>query len=131
MRRSKRPAAAKIRPTSAWILGFLVSTTTSSELVGQTDGDSEGRPSIAAVQLRAGEGITLDGNVDEAVWQRAIPATGFLQRDPDQGAPATERTEVFVVYDASDLYIGAILYDSDPDGEIADVLNSEALFCVF
>ena len=118
-RHSTRPAGAKIRPISVWILGFLLSTTLGSELVGQSNGGSEAPASIAAVQLQPGEGITLDGNVDEAVWQRATPATGFLQRDPDEGAPATERTEVFVVYTASDLYIGAILYDSEPDGILA------------
>ena len=61
------------------------------------------------------ESITLDGRLDEAVWMRAVPATNFLQRDPDNGQPATEQTEVRFVYDADKLYMGVTLFDSEPD----------------
>ncbi len=74
---------------------------------------------FAAHQLGGIEGIHLDGHLDEQIWYRATPATGFLQEEPDEGAPATEETAVYVLYDASDLYIGAILYDSAPDGILA------------
>ena len=62
--------------------------------------------------------MTLDGVLSEAAWTRATPATDFRQQEPDEGAPATERTEVRVVYDANQLYIGAMLFDSDPSGII-------------
>ncbi|UCH62747.1 MAG: carbohydrate binding family 9 domain-containing protein [Fidelibacterota bacterium] len=75
--------------------------------------------SIAAVRIEGGESIRLDGILDEAVWLEATPAADFLQQDPDEGEPATERTEVFVVYDRDNLYLGVMLYDSDPDGIIA------------
>ena len=71
---------------------------------------------MAAVRLSATQSISLDGAVDEPVWSTAIPATGFVQRDPVEGVAPTERTEVFVLYDDDYLYIGAILYDSDPSG---------------
>ena len=61
------------------------------------------------------ESITLDGRLDEDVWLRAVPATNFLQRDPDNGQPATEQTEVRFVYDAEKLYMGVTLFDSEPD----------------
>ena len=61
------------------------------------------------------ESITLDGRLDEDVWMRAVPATNFLQRDPDNGQPATEQTEVRFVYDADKLYMGVTLFDSEPD----------------
>ena len=48
--------------------------------------------------MAADESITLDGRLDEDVWMRAVPATNFLQRDPDNGQPATEQTEVRFVY---------------------------------
>ena len=60
------------------------------------------------------ESITLDGRLDEDVWMRAVPATNFLQRDPDNGQPATEQTEVRFVYDANKLYMGVTLFDSEP-----------------
>ena len=58
--------------------------------------------------------IVVDGRLDEAAWAQAEPATDFLQFEPDEGAPASQRTEVRVLYGPGDLYIGAILYDSDP-----------------
>ena len=61
------------------------------------------------------ESITLDGRLDEDVWMRAVPATNFLQRDPDNGQPATEQTEVRFVYDSDKLYMGVTLFDSEPD----------------
>ncbi len=88
--------------------------------VGQQDRESgnESR-SIAAVRLDDDENVQLDGRLDEPFWQRGTPATGFRQVNPDEGEPATEVTEVHVAYDADHLYIGATLYDSNPDGIIA------------
>ena len=74
--------------------------------------------SLESVRLGPEERITLDGVLNEAVWARATSATNFLQQEPDEGAPATERTEVRVVYDTNQLYIGAMLFDSDPSGII-------------
>ncbi len=47
---------------------------------------------------------------------RATPATEFLQSEPSEGIEPTENTEVYVLYDEKNLYIGAMLYDSDQDG---------------
>ena len=64
---------------------------------------------------RASGEITLDGQLAEAVWADAPPISGFIQREPDEGAPATESTEVRVLYDDDAVYIGARLHDSRPD----------------
>ena len=73
------------------------------------------RRSMAAIRMATDESITLDGRLDEDVWMRAVPATNFMQRDPDNGEPATEQTEVRFVYDADKLYMGVTLFDSEPD----------------
>jgi len=73
------------------------------------------RRTMAAVRMTADDSITLDGRLDEGVWMRAVPATNFRQRDPDNGAPATEQTEVRFVYDDDKLYMGVTLFDSEPD----------------
>lgn len=70
------------------------------------------RPETGAV--RAASRIEIDGRVDEPAWQAATPITEFIQAQPSTGAPATERTEVRLVYDDARLYISAICYDSDP-----------------
>jgi len=57
----------------------------------------------------------IDGYVDEAVWEKAQVIDTFIQNEPDDGEPATERTELRVLYDDSALYISFICYDSEPD----------------
>jgi len=69
-------------------------------------------PTVRAV--KATGRIVIDGRLDEADWNRAEIATGFVQRDPDEGKPATERTEVRVLYDADALYVGARMFDREP-----------------
>ena len=69
--------------------------------------------------------ITIDGALTEPVWQAAIPATRFLQRDPVEGPPATERTEVRVAYDDDAIYIGARMYDTHPDSIVARLVRRD------
>ncbi|MEI6739025.1 MAG: DUF5916 domain-containing protein [Gemmatimonadaceae bacterium] len=57
--------------------------------------------------------IVVDGHLTEAAWATATPANGFTQTEPRTGAPATEATEVRVLFDADALYIGAVLHDPD------------------
>ncbi|MFL5562658.1 MAG: DUF5916 domain-containing protein [Gemmatimonadaceae bacterium] len=61
--------------------------------------------------VRAGE-IIIDGKLDESAWQSAEPLTKFTQQVPDEGKPATQRTEVRILYDQDALYVGARMYDS-------------------
>jgi hypothetical protein len=82
---------------------------------GATAQDAADRPVVDAVRLAESERITLDGRLDEAPWQRAVPAGHFIQQDPDNGAPATEPTDVRIVYDAHALYLGVTCYDDEPD----------------
>jgi hypothetical protein len=69
-------------------------------------------PVAQAVPLRGR--IAVDGALDEAAWQAAPAITTFRQIDPDEGKPASEPTEVRVLYDADAIYIGAWLHDSQP-----------------
>lgn len=58
--------------------------------------------------------IRLDGRLDEAAWKTAAPISDFVQRELTEGAPPTEKTEVRILYDAANLYIGVICFDSEP-----------------
>ena len=73
------------------------------------------RPVMTALRLNDNERIILDGVLDEEVWENAVPATDFLQQEPNLGQPATERTEVRILYNQRNLYIGVICFDSEPD----------------
>lgn len=70
------------------------------------------RPSYAAT--RATGPIAVDGRPDEEAWRSAPPITRFVQSRPDLGFPATERTEVRVVYDERALYVSCLCFDSQP-----------------
>ncbi len=58
----------------------------------------------------------IDGRLDEDVWSLDAPITEFFQREPVEGEPVSERTEVRIVADGDALYVGAWLYDRNPDG---------------
>ena len=64
--------------------------------------------------VRADRAPTLDGRLDEPVWELARPASGFRRDRPGDGEPAAERTEVRVAYTSSALYVGARMYDRNP-----------------
>lgn len=75
-------------------------------------------PSAGAMEARAVPAtstIRVDGKLDEPAWASAPAYSAFVQRDPHEGSPVSERTEVRVVYTADALYVGARLYDRQPD----------------
>lgn len=75
-----------------------------------------GTPKVKAIgALRSGQSPTLDGRLDEDLWKRSSIASDFVQNEPLNGSPASQRTEVRVVYNDKAVYIGAMLYDSSPD----------------
>ena len=67
------------------------------------------RPAVAAV-ARTGQ-VELDGSLADSAWLAAPEATDFLQHEPQEGEPATQRTSVRFLYDDEALYIGARMYD--------------------
>ena len=86
----------------------------------------EQRRVMVAARLNVGETIELDGRLDEAVWARAEPASDFVQIDPENGTPATEPTEVFVVFDANNMYMGVVAYDSAPNELRGNTMERDA-----
>lgn len=82
----------------------------SAQAAGQP---SATRPGLSAVWLT--QPVTLDGRLDEAVWRTAPVASGFVQRQPRNGAPASQPSEVRVAYDAHALYVGVRNVDTAPD----------------
>ena len=73
-------------------------------------------PTATTRAARIAVAPTLDGDVlHDPAWENVPAATGFVQNTPDEGRPATERTEVFVAYDDQALYVGVVCYDRDPD----------------
>ncbi len=75
----------------------------------------EGAPRTVAAGHADPGTMRLDGRLDEAIWQATAPATSFTQREPVEGSPATEATEVRFVLVGDLLVIGARMHSAHPD----------------
>ena len=91
---------------------------------GQIDPETSPRPSLEA--RRANAAITLDGTLNEEAWAHADSTRGvFYQSIPTQGVPSAERTVVRVLYDEERFYVGATMYDSQPDALVSAGLEQD------
>jgi hypothetical protein len=84
------------------------------------------RRTLTAVRLDTNEQIGLDGVLNEAAWQRAVPASDFIQQDPNLGGTPTERTEVRILFDGERLYMGVTCFDSEPDLLLGNTMKRDA-----
>ena len=75
---------------------------------------------------RVKQGPVLDGHLDESVWKQVAVVEDFIQQEPSEGEPATERTVVRLIYDAEMLYIGVEAIDSQPEDVIATEMRRDS-----
>ena len=68
----------------------------------------------------------IDGRVDDAHLVSAEPFSAFVQQEPNEGEPATERTEVRFLLDPQNLYIAVICFDSEPDNIVVSQSRRDA-----
>jgi hypothetical protein len=84
------------------------------------------RPVAHAVRIPDEMSIRVDGSLTDAAWALASPISEFRQQEPAEGGVPSERTEIRIVYDSRALYIGAMMYDSEPGGILAHQLQRNA-----
>ena len=83
----------------------------------------------SAVAVHRNGAILLDGKLDEPAWRAAQPITEFTQFDPDEGKPASQRTEVRFLFDDEALYVGAKMFDTmGPRGVTTRLVRRDATF---
>jgi hypothetical protein len=95
-----------------WITAALLPAAAAAQGPGPRTHDHDAAP-VARAE-RATEMIRVDGVLDDAVWRTAVAITEFTQLLPNEGAPASERTEIRIAYSDDALYIGARMYDRHP-----------------
>ena len=83
-------------------------------------------PVRSAVVTAVTSEIVVDGSLDEAAWRQAPTIGDLVQRIPVAGAAPTERTEVRLLYDEDNLYIGVICHDAEPDRVLASQMARDA-----
>ncbi len=107
-----------VRPVTTFLLVLVVAMPAWAQPVASepaTPANSAAK-SVRAHALQPDELPTLDGRLDDAVWARITPLADFRMQEPVEGGAPSERTEIRIAYDGDHLYIGAMLFDSDPDG---------------
>ena len=77
--------------------------------------NEEGRATVRAIKLN--QGIRLDGQLDEEVYHSVLPITDFMQQFPVEGAPATEKTEAWIMFDETNIHVAARVWESVPESE--------------
>ena len=90
--------------------------------------DELGRVTMRAIPLDAP--ITLDGELNESIYETVAPVTGFIQQNPNEGEFATEQTEVWVLFDSEMIYVSARCWVSEPDRIVANEMKRDS-FGVF
>src|SRR4029077_18377687 len=78
-----------------------------------------------AEAVRVDRAPKLDGTLDDPLWQMARPITDFRQREPNEGEPATEKTEVRILYTQTAVYFGIHCYDSASSRIVATELRRD------
>jgi hypothetical protein len=89
-------------------------------IVDRADAD---RVTVRAVRVDAP--LRIDGRLDEEIYALVSPITDFIQQEPREGEPATEKTEAWILFDNENLYIVARCWDSHPEREVANELRRD------
>ncbi len=86
--------------------------------------DDQGRATVMAVRVPAP--MRIDGTLDEALYSSLRPASQFIQMEPQAGAEATEKTEVWVSFDDDNLYVSFKAWESQPERRVANELRRDS-----
>lgn len=132
--------AARCR-VSARVLILLTVAISSQGLAAQSlprAPDVTGRrsaPAASATQVNSAP--VIDGKLDEPIWKTSPLLAGFVQREPQEGEPVSEKTELRILYDEDAIYIGAWLFDEQADAIVlgetrrdAELKDADALLLI-
>ncbi|HSF19757.1 MAG TPA: DUF5916 domain-containing protein [Vicinamibacteria bacterium] len=85
--------------------------------------DAEGRVTVRATRVR--EPVIIDGVLDDPVYHEVEAIAGFVQQEPHEGAPATEKTEVWMLFDSDNVYVSARCWDSHPERMVGNEMRRD------
>src|SRR5262245_7217978 len=122
-----------------WLLLGALPVSAQSAPGGREAGavDDLAPPVPPAVMTRAGtdrvivratritKAIVVDGRLDDEVYAQVAAIGGFVQQEPHEGAPATEQTEVWFLFDDENVYISARCWDSHPEREVTKEMRRD------
>ena len=85
--------------------------------------DDAGRATIRAIRLS--EPLRVDGRLDETVYERERAVSDFIQTEPLEGDPATEKTELWIMFDRDNVYVAFRVFESQPERRVANVMQKD------
>jgi hypothetical protein len=123
----------QIRPLKLSLLTLVLFGASASMVLAQSTTDRQTQERQAAVQeqlrtaqaSRVDRAPRLDGTLADPVWRQATPIGHFLQREPFEGQPPTEETEVRILYTKHEVYFGITCFDSAPKKVVATELRRD------
>ncbi len=86
--------------------------------------DAQGHAVLRTTRLNAP--MTFDGRLDEAFYTSVKPASDFLQQEPIEGAPASDKTDFWIFFDDKNLYVGARMWETHPDRRVTSDMRRDA-----
>jgi hypothetical protein len=86
--------------------------------------DSSGRTTLRAVRVESG--IQIDGRLEEPVYATSPAMTDFIQNDPQEGAPATQKTEMWIFFDQNNVYVTARCWEDHPERMVANEMRRDS-----
>jgi len=115
--------------------GQITDTTTTTSAPGYTGPpppvspsiiarDEQGRMTIRAVRLVSP--LRIDGQIDESAYEGLIPISDFIQMEPDGGQAASERTDVWLFFDADHVYVSMRAWEIAPDRMVANEMRRDS-----
>jgi hypothetical protein len=90
----------------------LAAAFSASPLLAQPTTKSQNDPRPTAQAARKSGPVVVDGKIDESAWSAATPIGELTQSVPNEGKPASEKTEIRILYDDAAIYVGARMFDS-------------------
>src|SRR5437773_9638069 len=109
---------------SDWRRRAVVVSATASTL-SPAPGFTQGAPPPTVRAHRVTDSIRLDGRLDEPVYATTPAITDFVQQEPDEFKPATEKTEAWIFFDDKNIYVSARCYESHPERRVANEMRRD------
>lgn len=125
-----------IRTAAVLTAGLCLASAAVAQTIAATDGSGaptagemitrqpDGQVTVRAVRLESP--LTFDGRLDEAIYQRVKPFGDFIQQDPVEGGAATDRTDVWVMFDDVNFYVAARLWETEPQRRVANEMRRDS-----
>jgi hypothetical protein len=85
--------------------------------------DASGKVTVRAVRLTSP--LRVDGRLDEAIYNEIVPMSGFIQTEPVEGMPATERTDIWIFFDRDNIYVTARCWETHPERMVANEMRRD------